>query len=74
MADFWFIVIAYVIFFLLAWRMKWFKHRIMEPMFMFLMLFGIVALVQPVSFWLYSHAFSILLPSVLGYIFASHLK
>ena len=72
--DFYFIIGAYIIFFLLAWRMKWFKKAIMEPMFMVLMLFGIVALIQPVSFWLYSHAFSILFPSTLGYIFAIHLR
>jgi hypothetical protein len=72
--DFYFIVGALIIFFVLAWRLKFLKKSVLEPIFMFLMLFGIVALIQPLSFWLYSHGFSILFPSTLGYIFAIHLK
>ena len=72
--DFYFIVGALVIFFVLAWKLKFFKRSFLEPFFMIFMLFGIVALIQPVSFWLYSHGFSILFPSTLGYIFAIHLR
>jgi hypothetical protein len=72
--DIYFILGSVVVFFLLAWRLKFLNKKVLEPTFMFLMLFGIVALIQPVSFWLYSHGFSILFPSTLGYIFAIHLK
>lgn len=72
--DIYFILGAVVVFFVLAWRLKFLNKKYLEPIFMFLMLFGIVALIQPVSMWLYSHGFSILFPSTLGYILAIHLK
>ncbi len=72
--DFYFIIGSLIVFFALTYRFNVLRRRYMEPLFMGLMLFGIVALHQPVSFWLYSHGFSILFPSTLGYIFSIHLN
>lgn len=72
--KFYFIVGALVIFFILGRRLKFFKRSVLEPIFLSFMLFGIGALIQPVSALLYSHGFSILFPSTLGYIFAIHLR
>ncbi len=43
---------------------RWWKY--LEPLFMGLMLFGIVAMSQPFFFWLYSNGFTILFPSTLA--------
>ena len=50
------------------------KRKYLEPVFIGIMLFGIVALSQPLIFPLYSFGFAILLMGVAGYMFVSHLK
>jgi hypothetical protein len=53
---------------------KLFKRRVLEPTFMIVALFGIVALCQPLFFWLYHVGFAILLTGTLGFIVAIHMK
>jgi hypothetical protein len=53
---------------------KRFKRKVLEPVFMLVALFGIVALCQPLFFWLYHVGFAILLTGTLGFIVAIHLK
>jgi hypothetical protein len=53
---------------------KRFKRRVLEPTFMIVALFGIVALCQPLFFWLYQVGFAILLTGTLGFIVAIHMK
>ncbi|MFW5768797.1 MAG: hypothetical protein ACOCYA_01955 [Spirochaetota bacterium] len=56
------------------WRLHMLKQKYLEPVFMVVMLFGIVALCQPLFFNLYQHGFSILLVGTFGYIGAIHFK
>ena len=53
---------------------KRFKRKVLEPTFMLVALFGIVALCQPLFFWLYQYGFAILLTGTLGFIVAIHMK
>jgi energy-coupling factor transporter transmembrane protein EcfT len=70
-----FIAIGFVAVLLIVfWRFKLLKRKYLEPIFMTIMLFGIFALCQPLSFGLYSHGFSILLTGTFGYIGAIHFK
>ena len=72
--DFIVVVVIAVVFFSLAYRFKFMRRKYLEPLFMGLMLFGIVAMSQPFFFWLYSNGFTILFPSTLAYIFSIHLE
>jgi hypothetical protein len=53
---------------------KRFKRKVLEPTFMIVALFGIVALCQPLFFWLYQVGFAIVLTGTLGFIVAIHMK
>ena len=53
---------------------KLFKRKVLEPTFMIVALLGIVALCQPLFFWLYRVGFAILLTGTLGFIVAIHMK
>ena len=53
---------------------KRFKRKVLEPTFMIVALFGIVALSQPLFFWLYQVGFAILLTGTLGFIVAIHMR
>jgi len=64
----------YAIIGILFWKFKLLKRRYMEPLFMLIMIFGIVALCQPLFLPLYTYGFTILLTGTLGYIFSIHLK
>ncbi len=56
------------------WKFKLLKRKYMEPLFMGIMIFGIVALCQPLFLALYTYGFAILMTGTLGYIFSIHLK
>jgi hypothetical protein len=56
------------------WAFKILKRKYLEPIFIGIMLFGIVALCQPAIFPLYSYGFMILLLGVAGYMFVSHMR
>jgi hypothetical protein len=74
MADF-LVAIGFVIVLVLVfWRLKMLKKKFLEPIFMGLFLFGILALCQPLFFQLYRHGFTILLVGTFGYITVSHFK
>lgn len=49
-------------------------RKYIEPIFMVIMLFGIVALCQPLSFSLYRYGLTILLTGLVGFNIAIHLK
>lgn len=49
-------------------------RKYIEPIFMVIMLFGIVALCQPLSFFLYRYGLTILLTGLVGFNIAIHLK
>jgi hypothetical protein len=49
-------------------------RKYIEPIFMIIMLFGIVALCQPMSFFLYRYGLTILLTGLVGFNIAIHLK
>ncbi len=49
-------------------------RKYIEPIFMAIMLFGIAALCQPVSFFLYRYGLTILLTGLVGFNIAIHLK
>jgi hypothetical protein len=51
-----------------------FKRRILEPLFMFVGLAGIVLLCQWVSFALYTVGFATLLTGMVGFNVAIHMK
>lgn len=50
------------------------NRKYIEPIFMVTMLLGIVAICQPVSFFLYRYGFTILLTGLVGFNIAIHLK
>lgn len=56
------------------WKFKILKRKYLEPVFIGIMIFGIVALCQPLIFQLYSFGFAILLTGTGGYMFVSHMK
>ncbi|MFW6138163.1 MAG: hypothetical protein ACOC7U_03220 [Spirochaetota bacterium] len=64
----------YLVLGLVFWRLKLLKRRYLEPIFMGIMMFGIVALCQPVLLPLYSSGFAILLCGTAGYIFVIHMR
>jgi hypothetical protein len=49
-------------------------RKYVEPIFMVTMLLGIVAICQPLSFFLYRYGFTILLTGLVGFNIAIHLK
>ena len=67
-------VIACLILGFAMWRAKKFKKAYLEPIFMWVMLFGIFALCQPLLKPLFQYGFPILLTGVAGYMVASHIK
>jgi len=64
----------YVVIGVTFWRLGMIKRRYLEPIFMWIMIFGIVALCQPWIFFLYHYGFAVLMTGTLGYIFSTHLK
>ena len=50
------------------------KRKYLEPIFMVVMLFGIFALCQPLSFFLYRYGFTVLLTGLVGFNVAIHMK
>lgn len=67
-------VIAVAILVVILKMTKRFERRILEPLFMWVALFGIVALCQPFSFWLFQRGFTILLVGTIGFNVATNLK
>lgn len=59
---------------LIMWRAKKFKKRYLEPIFMWVMLFGIVALCQPLWQPLFQYGYPILLTGVAGYMVVTHIR
>lgn len=59
---------------LVFWRLNMLRKRYLEPVFMVIMLIGIVFLCQPVVFKLYRIGFAVLLTGTFGYIGAIHFK
>ncbi|MBL7060683.1 MAG: hypothetical protein ISS13_02475 [Actinobacteria bacterium] len=59
---------------LIFWRFKILKRKYLEPLFMWIMLCGILALCQPWLLNIYHWSYAILLTGVAGYIFSIHLK
>ena len=59
---------------LIMWRDKKFKKRYLEPIFMWVMLFGIVALCQPLWQPLFQYGYPILLTGVAGYMVVTHIR
>lgn len=59
---------------LVMWKLKRFNKASLEPIFMGIILLGIVALCQP--FWqpVYQYGFPVLLTGTFGYMFVTHLK
>jgi hypothetical protein len=69
------IVVAFcLILSLVMWRLKKFNKAGLEPIFMVIILVGIVALCQPLWQPLYQYGFPILLTGTAGYIFVTHLR
>jgi len=64
----------YIIIIVTFWKFKILKRKYLEPIFIGIMIFGIVALCQPLIFKLYSYGFTILLTGTGGYMFVSHMK
>jgi hypothetical protein len=56
------------------WRLGMLKRRYLEPLFLGVVILGIVALCQPLIFELYSQGFAILMAGTGGYIFVIHMK
>jgi hypothetical protein len=55
-------------------KLNWLTRKYVEPIFMVTMLLGIVAICQPLSFFLYRYGFTILLTGLVGFNIAIHLK
>jgi len=51
-----------------------FRRAVLEPLFMWVALFGILALCQPFFFWLYKWGFTILLAGTIGFNVAINMK
>ena len=56
------------------WKFKILKRRYLEPIFIGVMIIGIVTLCQPLVFKLYSYGLAITMTGVGGYMFVSHMK
>ncbi len=55
-------------------KFKMLNRKYLEPTFMLIMLFGIIALCQPLSFFFYRYGLTILLTGLVGFNIAIHLK
>jgi len=64
----------YLVITLTFWKFNILKRRYLEPIFICIMLFGIISLCQPLVMGLYSFGFAILLTGTGGYMFVSHMK
>ena len=64
----------YLIIGLVFWRKKMLKKKYLEPLFMWIMILGIVALCQPLLIVIYTYGFALLITGVAGYILVTHLK
>lgn len=69
-----FVVAFWALLGIVFWRLKLIKRQYLEPVFMGIMMLGIVALCQPYIFVLYNSGFAILLAGTAGYMFVSHMK
>ncbi|MBM3708904.1 MAG: hypothetical protein FJW61_00580 [Actinobacteria bacterium] len=67
-------VVFCIIIGIVFWRLKILKRAYLEPLFMWIMIFGIFALCQPWAFILYRFGYAILLTGTAGYIFSIHVK
>jgi hypothetical protein len=65
---------SYLLIAVIFWKFKILRRQYLEPTFMCIMIFGIVALCQPWTFFLYQNGFAILSTGTLGYILAIHMK
>jgi len=65
---------SYLLIIVIFWKLKILRRQYLEPIFMWIMIFGIVALCQPMTFFLYQNGFAILSTGTLGYILAIHMK
>ncbi len=65
---------SYLLITVIFWKLKILRRQYLEPTFMWIMIFGIVALCQPWTFFLYQNGFAILSTGTLGYILAIHMK
>ena len=63
-----------VVFVIALKKFNMLTRKYIEPTFMVLMLLGIVALCQPMSFFLYRYGLTILLTGLVGFNIAIHLK
>jgi hypothetical protein len=66
--------ISYLLIAATFWKFKILRRQYLEATFMWIMIFGIVALCQPWMFFLYQNGFAILSTGTLGYILAIHMK
>ena len=67
-------LVCCVVFVIVLKKFNMLTRKYIEPTFMVLMLLGIVALCQPMSFFLYRYGLTILLTGVVGFNIAIHLK
>jgi len=67
-------IAIYVVIGVAFWQLKLLKRKYLEPVFISIMMLGIVALCQPLIFPLYSYGYTILLAGTGGYMFVSHMK
>lgn len=74
MISFFAIIAFYIIIGVVFWKFGLLKRMYLEPLFMWIMIFGIFALCQPWVFPLYRYGFAVLMTGTLGYIFAIHVK
>jgi hypothetical protein len=56
------------------WKFKILKRKYLEPVFIGIMILGIVSLCQPLVFALYSYGLAITMIGIGGYMFVSHMK
>ncbi len=67
-------IAIYVVIGVTFWQLKLLKRKYLEPVFISIMMLGIVSLCQPLIFPLYSFGYAILLAGTGGYMFVSHMK
>ena len=65
---------SYVLLAVILWKLKMLKRQYLEIIFMWVMIFGIAALSQPWTFFLYQNGFAILSTGTLAYIMVIHMK
>jgi len=65
---------SYLLVAVILWKFKMLRRQYLETIFMCIMIFGIVALCQPWTFFLYQNGFAILSTGTLAYILAIHMK